>query len=165
MIVFGNYLSLLSVFDFNRNDIDIYNINSPLPYGVNISCIIPLETPYGLYPESYEYDMFYAEYLATNGVAFGALMNIMYSDYIGKTVLVLIDTSSWSRMYIDVLMKYINDRYGVIVNIIQDPDDIIVYRDTEFSIMGRKQFEIDKECFVNANFNQFMINEDRGYYE
>ena len=161
MIIVGSTHALYP--HINKPNVVLYNINSPSLYGINISNILPCQIPYGIHPDSYDYDLYLADYINNNGIAFACLMNIMYSDYNEKTVLILIDNSWWSMLYIESLAKYIQARYGVSINIINEPDDILYCKPTEFSVMGRKQFQIDKENFVNANFDQFMQNEANNY--
>lgn len=155
MIVFGSVHALEGIAPIRALG-GVYNINSPAPYGINISRILPCNVPLGIYPEGYDYDVYLANYICNDNIAFSCFMSLIYSDYIGEMVYVLIDRSEWSMVYIESLMKFIQARYGFTPNLINEPEDLATCKPTEYSIEGRQQLQADKERYVYIHYNEFM---------
>ena len=159
MIVFGSFHAIAPLIN-NDNSI-LFNINAPVDRGNSLPNILLSNIPQGTYLGEYEYDLMYADYLTKNDAAFSDLMNIIYNDYIGNNVYVIIDKAWWSMLYIESLIKFIQVRYGFTPNLINEPDDIFSCKQTEYSIEGRQQLQVDKERFIYLHYDYFMDMEDK----
>lgn len=162
MIIFGSARALYNSIFLSGVDsgfgpgVSIYNINSPTKFGEPLSNLFPSVIPQGLFPGEYEYDLYLANYICNDNLAFSSFMHIIYDDYMGKIVYVLVDKSWWSMIYVESLLKFIQARYGFTPNLINEPDDITTCKQTEYSIAGRQQLQADKERFIYLNYDQFM---------
>ncbi len=159
MIIFGTFNTLASVLGNNTN-ISIFNLNSPVPHGIPLRHVFPVLNNPTIVPGEYSYDLYLAEYLMKDNYAFYELMSILYADYRGSTVYALIDNQWWSMIYIESLIKFIQSRYGCEINLINEPMDLEMCKETTFSIEGRQRFQADKERLIYSNFNGFMECED-----
>lgn len=159
MIVFGTFGVLTSVL-YNSLENSIFNINSPVPQGIPLRHIFPVLNDPTIVPGEYSYDLCLTNHILTDNAAFYEVLSILYADYQGRNVYVLIDNQWWSIIYIESLIKFIQARYGCEVNLINELSDLETCKETSFSILGRQQFQADKERLVYSNFNGFMIAED-----
>lgn len=160
MIIFGSFEALCAILQNADSKTTVFNINSPVQYGYHIMDIFPRLIPQEIVPGEYSYDQYLANYILNTNLAFYYMMNILYSDYIGQDVYVLINTEWWSMIYIESLIKFIQARYGCEVNLINETSDLETCKETSFSIEGRQQFQADKERFVYTNFDGIMAAED-----
>lgn len=159
MIIFGPYRAfapLIGLGDPTREEYVIFNLNSPVQCGVNLNYIFPTGYNNTQSPDEFQYDMWICDYLNNSREGFTGLMNIMYNSYLGATVLCIIDDAPWSLPQVESLIKYIQCRYGVEVNLINEFDDLAFVKPPVYTKLGRQTFNADKERFVYENFNHFM---------
>lgn len=158
MIIFGPFTALADIID-SPNTI-CFNVSSPVPRGYDIRYIYPPITEMSQIQDEYAYDMYLANYLMNTSQGFTGLMNIIYSVYNGYDVIVLIDDSPWMVYLTESLIKFIQCRYGIESNLINERDDLeCVKKDIHYSLIGRQNLQADKEKFVYGNFDYFMAME------
>lgn len=86
---------------------------------------------------TYEFDMWYANFLINNSESYKELIDIMRELYNGRNVCILVNyTLEFSNLLVESLSKFISERYGYISNIIKDPDDILYLKEGEFDTSG-----------------------------
>lgn len=155
MIIFGT----LKAWRGLHGDHIACNLNVPFSLGlgvVDVSCLTPI-VPMGMYVDEYDYDCYLAQNIISNDYVFDTLMtNIMWPDYCGENVYVIVSEVEALVPYVESLLKFIQDRYGFMPNWVNEPEDIPLCRPTEFSIEGRQQFQADKERFVYLHINDMM---------
>lgn len=161
MIIFGPYTAFIPIIEsgeIQNGNYVVYNLNSPINYGYSLSYIFPSNYNLGTSQRLTEemYDLWICDYLMNTKEGFTGLMNIMYSSYLGKTVICIIDNAPWSLPQVESLIKFIQCRYGVEVNLINEYEDLQCVKPPIFTQLGRQTFNADKERFVYENFNQFM---------
>lgn len=162
MIIFGPFTAFLPYIELGEISPDknymVFNLNSPVNYGIPLMRIFPGGYPGNIAPDEYQYDMWIHDYLNSSIDGFNSLMNLMYHDYNGATVIGLIDTAPWSAPQVESLIKYIQCRYGIEINLINDAEDFPYCKNSIYSQLGRQQFNVDKERFVYDNYDQFMMS-------
>lgn len=144
MLVFGPFMHGLE-FDY------IFNLTSSKEglYRINL---IP---PFGDQLYSKDFDMLYANYLLQNDNAFLELMEkIVYPLYNGKSVYITVSSCLDEFDYIsESLQKFIQARYGIVSNNINDIEDLNYLQESNFSIDGLYNLDIDKERFSVMCYN------------
>lgn len=96
-----------------------------------------------------EFDIKYANYLVSNDAAFIDIMKIVYNLYQGFDVFCISDVGDeYNELFIESILKYIQQRYGFNGQILGDIEDFNYTIDSTFTIQGLYNLDIDKERFV-----------------
>lgn len=86
---------------------------------------------------TYEFDMWYANFLINNSDTYKELIDIMRELYNGKSICILINYElEFSNLLVESLSKFISERYGYVSNIIKDPEDTLYLKEGQFSTSG-----------------------------
>lgn len=154
MIVFGTYSCLSSIINeksyvFNLTslkegfrqlnlipNIDYYNnfINTNLDPNISFDSM---------------FDMYYANEIISNDSMFYEFMTIIYLLYNDNDVIILTSNDINGCDYIaESLQKFIQERYGIISNNVNELDDLNYLVECEFSFNGLYNLDQDKERFV-----------------
>lgn len=147
MLVFGPYRAIpqgqgFTVFNFTSMTQDVPRLPGLL---------IDFQTP--IYDE-YQFDLWYYNYILDNVLPFSSLMKIMISLYeTGRVYVCINDYTSdyFTSLLNESLMKMIQQRYGVMCNVINNPEDIdYIQKDgPEFQTKeGIDAFDHDKEQYI-----------------
>lgn len=126
-------------------DCVLFNLSSPIEEGIGLNNLIPPFHPM----DSKDFDMFYANYIVINDLAFIDLMKIVYSLYEGKTVLILVGLNDYQVLITESLLKFIQQRYGINGNIINELEDLRFVNDSDLTVAGLYDLDQDKERFVH----------------
>lgn len=91
----------------------------------------------------------YMDYLLRDDCAFMDMMKVVYSIYENKNVVVLIDTTDKDILRcVESFQKILQYRYDLVSNIIFEEEDKVTLVDTEFSVKGLYNLDLDKARFV-----------------
>lgn len=163
MIIIGPYNALYRSMVNNPNAV-VYNLFCPINIGQKIDFIFPYNLPDGIIPGDKSYDLYMADYIMRNDNSFFAVLSILYNDYLGKSVYIVSDikqnsiSSEWIMYYVESLVKFVQVRYGIDINIIYEETDLPYCKETSYSILGRQQFQADKERLIYLGYDSFMAN-------
>lgn len=105
-------------------------------------------------PANTNFDFFYMDYILRYDFPFVDLMNIIYPLYESKSVGVVYNPSA--NMYLEqleALIKVIQTRYGIYSSRIMDVIDLDYPIDTDFTIQGLYNLDIDKARFIDLSAN------------
>lgn len=97
--------------------------------------------PLNYYPigisTTYEFDLWYANFIINNSDSYKEFIDIMRYLYNGVDVCILVDLNlEFSNLLIESLSKFISERYGYVSNIIKDIDDVNYLKNGEFTVSG-----------------------------
>lgn len=139
----------------NQNIIDmciVFNLSSLLE-GFERVNILP---PFKLDRYDRDFDIIYAEYIIQNDNIFYEFMKIMMAIYYGLDVVVLIDKMDLHEYVNESLIKFIQQRYGIVTNSINEITDWDNVEECEFSLQGLFNIDQDKERFttIHAKYNK-----------
>jgi hypothetical protein len=149
MLTFGT----LEALNYNRSGIpidDVYNFNTLIEYTNQLYFLNPYRQ-YGntINTSSYEFDMWYANYISSDPNAFKEFINIMRNVYNGRNVWILCDFSLENAYnVIETLIKYILEQYDYVVNIAKFPEDTENLIEGSFSPMGIQKFDVHLENYL-----------------
>ena len=155
MILFGSYKALVNQMYL---PCVVYNLTSPVQVGNRLFNLFP-PARLDMFVDEFSYDLCLSDWLMNNDQAFKEMMLILFADYDGQRVLCLIDDSPWAVSMTESLAKFIQVRYGLSVNIINEPSDVEEAKESCYSIEGRQNFQADKERYVYSDFNAFMARD------
>lgn len=105
-------------------------------------------------PADTNFDFFYMDYILRYDFPFMDLMNIIYPLYESKSVGVIYNPSA--NMYLEqleALIKIIQTRYGIVSSRMMDIVDLEYPIDTDFSIQGLYNLDMDKARFIELYSN------------
>ena len=133
MILFGT----TDIIPHLPNDYIIYNLSS---YNESYSRIylMPQGDLASYYNDEKTFDLCYAQSILNDDFCFSELMKIIIPIYEGKNICLLISES---------LMKFITGRYGIIPYIVAEESDLDNIIESDFSINGLYNLDMDKERF------------------
>lgn len=128
----------------------------------NISCLLEGFTRVNILPPfemdrySRDFDILYAEYLLNNETVFYEFMKIIMSIYYGLDTILLVDRGELYECINESLMKFIQQRYGLICNNINIIEDWSYVEECEFTLQGLYNLDQDKERFttIHAKYNK-----------
>ena len=135
----------------DTNTFIIYNLTGMIEGFRSIQALIP---PYqlGRY-DTYEFDVNYANWIIYNDPIFVQLMNIMSNVYNGFDVFITISEEDWSADLVDSLMKFIQERYGVVGASVKCIEDYYCISDVEFiEGIGLMNIQNDMERFGELTY-------------
>lgn len=130
----------------------VFNLSSLLEGFERIN-ILP---PFKLDRYDRDFDIMYADYILQNDNVFYEFMKVMMAIYYGLDVVVLIDKMDIHEYVNESLMKFIQQRYGIISNNINEINDWDSVEDCDFSLQGLFNMDQDKERFttIHAKYNK-----------
>ena len=146
-----------------------FNLSSPLAIGYNLAALIPDDAyiPKELIEGSVdtpEFDMAYGNYIMGNQEQFFTFMNVilpLYNDPCA-CVIVYIQHSPFRDVFLECLVKLIQQRYGYIPYIINAIEDIYEIRDnSSFSVRGIVTIQDDSDRALAAGYyGQITVPEE-----
>jgi len=152
MLVFGDYTCLKPV----MKNFFIFNLASSLEGFERVDIIPRFQMEYS----NRDFDVLYAKYIMETDSVFYEFMKIIISLYNGFDVFILTNRSGFYEDIIESLQKLIQQRYGIISNIINEPDDWNYVQESCFNINGLYNLDIDKEryavMFTNLNLDTIL---------
>ncbi len=90
--------------------------------------------------------MDFANFLLAYSPPFLDLMEIIYPLYESKNVTVVYNGNSWEQVYfVDAFSYFLYERYDLVSNIANDIGDYPYLQDTEFSVKGLYNLDLDKD--------------------
>ena len=144
MLVFGT-LDILQQME-NKSKFRIYNMGCPVEMGINVMHLIPsLRTI-----NEKDFDIQYANMLIGNNNLFITYMQIIFDIYLGNDVFVLVFNGSgdYTDLVLESLIKFIQQRYGIISNSISSIEDVNTLVESEFTVAGLYNLDIDKHRYT-----------------
>ncbi|MGL5330507.1 MAG: hypothetical protein ACRDD7_14645 [Peptostreptococcaceae bacterium] len=153
MLVFANHRCVNQ--DIVNNFVTM-NLSSLLE-GFPTVDILP---PFKLDRYDRDFDIMYLEYILNDNNKFYEFMKIIMSLYYAVPTLILVGNDELYETVTESLIKLIQQRYGYLSNLIYNPEDWECVQDSEFSIHGLYNLDIDKERFavLHAMRNNENIN-------
>lgn len=148
---------------YENNNLVIFNISSLNEQFPRLYLIPPMELGRN---NDYQFDMNYANWIMYNDPVFIQLMSIMSNVYNGFDVFITISEEDWSEDMIDSLMKFIQERYGVVGAHVTSIEDYYCISDVEFiEGMGLLNIQTDMERFGELTYRPSkQENNDSMYY-
>jgi hypothetical protein len=141
MLLVGNYECI----PHHINGLVMFNLSSLREGYERLNLLPPTTQDYNYYDEK-NFDLQYANHILTNESLFLELMKIIYALYEGKDVYILVTRDEFFDMVTESLIKFIQQRYGYISSVLNEPSDIdYVDREASFSIQGVFNLDQDKE--------------------
>lgn len=171
MIVLGP----VNCIQYLGGDFVIFNYSSPIE-GLDKLNLMP---PMFDWSSELDFDIWYANWLLADPIAFRDLMRLMYVIYNGMNVFLCASIIDALEPVNESFVKFIQQRYGINCFVINDPTDLECVHDygAGFTIEGIANFDIDKErasliAMENSETNKsnhefdFMMvkNDDRSEY-
>ena len=145
MLVFGPYDCMM----FTSETFAIYNLTSYKEGFPRIDPINPLTYYNNGISASYEFDMWYANFLINNPDSYRCFLDIMRQLYNGMNVWILIDPRiEFSMVLVESLEKFILERYGYVSNIIRDPEDVFYLKEGTFDPKGFLLIDRELESYL-----------------
>lgn len=167
MIIFGTESTRPGIFDPmyipGIKKVLVLNLYSLFDMGEQIPNIIPFPFPVPelVYSDDQvQLDMIYADYLTNHIPAFMDLMKILYPLYENSDLLVyiLISHDPYRDVMTESLIKFIQERYGYICNLINTLEDVLYVQDGSFSYNGIIAMDMDKEKYINILYDTGQLN-------
>lgn len=140
MILFGT----TNVIPYLDDGYIIYNLSSYTEQYERIH-LLPSDDIGKYYNDEKTFDLLYANSILQDDFYFMELMKIMIPIYEGKDVLLLI--SERFENITESLMKFISGRYGIISYIVNEAEDLEYLNESNFTINGLYNLDIDKNRF------------------
>ena len=131
----------------------VYNLNSLFEGVERVQLTPPSNIDYILQNEK-EFDLMYANYIFSNDFTFMELMKIIINLYLGKDVFLVVTRNEIFDAVTEALTKLIQQRYGYNSQWINSVDDINIYDDSDFSIQGLYNLDIDKNRYESLVLSQ-----------
>lgn len=130
----------------------IFNLSSLLE-GFKRVNILP---PFKIDRYDRDFDIMYAQYLLENDNVFYEFMLIIISIYYGVDTIILVDRNELYEPVNESLLKFIQQRYGLICNNINEIQDWEAVQECEFTLQGLYNLDQDKERFtsIHAKYNE-----------
>ena len=136
MIVFAPFEALKM-----QKNMDVVNLTS-FKEGYEMVNLVP---PQNLgFNDERIFDQNYANYILNNDEIFLGLMRIMMPVFNGLDICILISSNPGFEFIHDSLQKFIQARYGYVSNVISSKEDWSCVVDSEFSLTGISNLDIDK---------------------
>lgn len=158
MILFGT----TKILEFISSDYIIYNLSSYIETIQKIYLLPPSEIADSFLDEK-SFDMQYANFILNDDFSFMELMKIIIPIYEGKDVLLLISESL--EHITESLMKFISGRYGIISYLVYEKEDLEYLNESDFSLNGLYNLDIDKNRYSIIYTKMNMNNEGVLRYE
>ena len=109
---------------------------------------------------TYEFDMWYANFLINSPDAYKELIDIMRYLYNGVSVCILVDYNiEFSNLIIESLSKFILERYGYTSNIIKDIEDMNYLKEGEFETSGILLLDQEFDTYIKKYGSRFLYTD------
>ena len=130
----------------------IFNLSSLLEGFERINILPPFEMD----RYSRDFDIMYAQYLLGNDNTFYEFMKIIIAIYYGVDTIILVDRNELYECVNESLLKFIQQRYGLICNNINEIEDWEAVQECDFTLQGLYNLDQDKERFttIHAKYNK-----------
>lgn len=145
MLVIGNYESFMGLSDKIKASFKVYNFSSIKEHFGERLQLLPV-TQLNVYDK--EFDQFYMNFIMNNDLYFITFMNVVYNLYRGINVFIAISNGDVYEALAESLTKIFQCRYGYIAQYLHEPEDFDENDDSEFSSIGIRHFDEDRERFV-----------------
>lgn len=122
----------------------IFNLSSLLEGFERIN-ILP---PFKLDRYDRDFDIMYANYILENDNIFYEFMKIIMSLYSDLDTLILVNKEELYEYVNESLVKFIQQRYGIVANMINVKEDWEYVQESGFSLQGLFNLDKDKERFI-----------------
>lgn len=175
MIIFvedTNISELTSLFDGSTNSFSlnnkpnlVYNLSSSYIMGIKVDINPPYTTD--VFDER-TFDIQYANYLLNDNNAFIGLMQMIYNNYLGFNIFILVGVDSFGgrERVTESLMKFIQQRYSLIPRYISSFEDIPDYYEEDMIYVdGLFNLDIDKERYIYLTTSTESLVEEMNKYE
>lgn len=109
---------------------------------------------------TYEFDMWYANFILNNPESYKELIDMMRELYNGNNICVLVNyTLDFSNLLIESLSKFILERYGYISNIIKDTEDIPYLKEGEITVSGLLLLDREFDKYIHTYGDRSLYTE------
>lgn len=114
-----------------------------------------------IYRDDNYFDNNFVNYLTSDKLAFKEIIDIMRICYNGYNVVILCDMSNEVNTNItEAIIKFINDTYGYICNVVNTVDDLMNLKEGSFSTKGIQIFDANMETYIKLfGTNNLMSSE------
>ena len=127
------------------NNLIVYNLTSLNEMFPRVYLVPPMELGRN---NDLQFDINYANWIMYNDPQFVQFMNIISNVYNGYDVFILISEEDWSADLVDSIMKFIQERYGVVGAYVRSALDYIYASEVEFAEgMGLINIQNDMERY------------------
>lgn len=156
MIIAGDETILQAVLS-KKEPFTIFNLSNALSVGIRLPHLIPPVFA----TDSREFDMFYANYIFGENIeAFKEFISIVVQVYYGANAYILIDHDEYRDAITESIAKLIQQRYGYNIFIVNDAEDLEYVSESEFSIGGLYNLDIDKEKYTYLTADPKVLLKD-----
>ena len=174
MIIFvedTNIQSLVSLFNGTTNSFDlnnkpnvVYNVSSLYNLGIRVD----LTPPFSVNIDDRMFDAMYANHILQNNYYFENFFRMIYSNYLGYNVFILVGTDSFEgrQKMTESLMKLIQQRYNMIPKYIQSFEDIPdYYEEDKIFVDGLFNLDMDKERYIYQTVSMEELRKEMESYD
>lgn len=143
-------------YQFNRPTV-VFNLSSLYSGFIDLTdlCMVaPINNTNMIMPEfvqSFEFDIQYSSALINNPNLFCKMLMILSATYEGSIAIVLVQRDAYRDAIMESLIKFIQQRYGLISWIVEDLEDILCISETPFTPIGLMTLIKDLEKFDEMN--------------
>lgn len=136
-------------FCLNNKPNMVFNLSSLSNMGIRLEYLMP---PYDILTSiraDREFDISYAQYIMTNDAVFVDMFRLIYTNYLGFNVFVLVGGDEPRQLITESLMKFINQRYTFVPKYFAVIDDIPdYYEEDDIYVDGIYNMDNDKERYT-----------------
>ena len=163
MIIFTSKPDIVAFLPWNKPAM-IYNMSSLYSGYKDATSLItvPIENYTGLpmqqYVETVDFDSQYANKILSDPLRFTVFMDIIQCDYIGYNAIVLVHREPYRDAFLESLLKFIQQRYGLNAWLIEDVEDIQSLKESQYNPMGIIQLEKDLERYYEFCRSNVILN-------
>ena len=137
---------------FNKRPVIVFNLTSfynSSHYDVSVTNLavnanlVQAPLPMPQFVEMLEFDMRYAELLLSQPQMFHSLFSIVYYNYIGYLVIVLVQRDRYRDCIMESIMKLIQQRYGFNSWLLEDINDVELVDEGSYTSIGIMNIDAD----------------------
>ncbi len=129
MLMYGSNIMVANMIAREKDTV-IYNLSSLNESYPRLYLLPPNELGQ-IY--DFQFDLNYANWIIYTDPIFVEFMKIISNLYNGYNVYIIVSSEDWSVNIIDILMKLIQERYGVVGVQVNDYEDYLCGNETEFA--------------------------------
>ena len=151
-------------FDLNNKPNVVYNVSSLYNLGIKVE----LTPPFSVDIDDRMFDAMYANHIFQNNTYFENFFRMIYSNYLGYNVFILVGTDSFEgrQKMTESLMKLIQQRYNIIPKYIQSFEDIPdYYEEDKIFVDGLFNMDMDKERFIYQTVSMEELQREMESYD
>lgn len=167
MLIFGALKCLNSFMQGGREFIDteqirVFNFNTMFERVPQLIYLNPYRCGYYMSnTNTYEFDLWYANYMNSCPDAFREFVNLMREVYNGRIVYLLCDFSTeGGTNVIESLIKYILETYDYVSNVVHEEEDFDTLVEGEFSSAGIQKFDMQLEAYLRMFGDRGLENDN-----